>query len=57
MKVCPVCKTAKHIARSYYTEENGKVYKVLVYSCRNRECVNYGDKELVKQEIEIQKGD
>lgn len=57
MKVCPVCKTAKHITRSYYTEENGKVYKVLVYSCRNRECVNYGDKELVKQEIEIQKGD
>jgi hypothetical protein len=57
MKVCPVCKTAKNITRSYYTEENGKIYKVLVYSCRNPECINYGDKEEVKQEIKILKGE
>lgn len=57
MKVCPVCKTAENITKSYYSEENGKIYKVLVYSCRNRECVNYGNEELVKQEIKVQRGE
>jgi hypothetical protein len=57
LKVCPVCKIAKNIVKSYYSEENGKLYKVLVYTCRNRECENYGIEEKVKQEIEVQRGD
>lgn len=57
MGTCPVCKTAQHIVRSYYTEENGKFYKVLVYACRNRNCANFDKQELVKQEIKIQRGE
>lgn len=57
MKVCPVCKTAKNISRSYYTEEEGKFYKVLVYTCRNPECAAYGEEEKAKQEIKILKGE
>ena len=57
MKVCPVCKTAKNIVKSYYSEENGKLYKVLVYACRNPECEEFGKEEKVKQEIEVQRGD
>ena len=57
MKVCPKCKTAKNITKSYYSEENGKLYKVLVYACRNPECEEFGKEEKVKQEIEVQRGD
>ena len=57
MKVFPKCKIAKHIVKSYYFEENGKLYKVLVYACRNPECESYGAEEKVKQEIEVQRGD
>ena len=57
MEVCPKCKTAKNIVKSYYSEENGKLYKVLVYSCRNPQCEKYEDKEKVKQEIEVQRGE
>ncbi len=57
MKVCPKCKTAENITKSYYSEENGKLYKVLVYTCRNPECERYGEEEKVKQEIEVQRGD
>ena len=57
MKVCPKCKTSENITKSYYSEENGKLYKVLVYTCRNPECERYGEEEKVKQEIEVQRGD
>lgn len=57
MKACFYCNTAKRIVRSYYTEEDGKVYKVLVYACMNPSCENYKKEEKVKQEIEILKGE
>ena len=57
MNVCPKCKTAKNIVKSYYSEENGKLYKVLVYACRNPECEEFGKEEKVKQEIEVQRGE
>jgi hypothetical protein len=57
LKVCPKCKTAKNIVKSYYSEENGKLYKVLVYACRNPECEEFGKEEKVKQEIEVQRGE
>lgn len=57
MKVCEKCKTAKSIKKSYYAEENGKVYKVIVLACRNPQCEEYGKEEQVRQEITIQKGE
>ena len=57
MKACFYCNTAKRIVRSYYTEEDGKVYKVLVYACMNPSCENYKKEEKVKQRIEILKGE
>lgn len=57
MKACPKCKTAQNIVRSYYAEENGEIYKVLVYSCRNLQCPNKGVEEKVKQKIEVLKGE
>ena len=57
MKVSPNCKIAKNIVKSYYSEENGKLYKVLVYACRNPECDKHGEEEKVKQEIEVQRGE
>jgi hypothetical protein len=57
LKVCPNCKIAKNIVKSYYSEENGKLYKVLVYACRNPECDKHGEEEKVKQEIEVQRGE
>lgn len=57
MKACPKCKIAQNIVRSYYAEENGEIYKVLVYSCRNPKCQNKGVEEKVKQKIEVLKGE
>lgn len=57
MKACSKCGVAQNIVRSYYTEENGDFYKVLVYSCRNPQCENKGKEEKVKQKIEVLKGE
>lgn len=57
MKVCPVCKIAENIIKSYYSEENGEIYKVLVYACRNPQCENKGVEEKVKQKITVLKGE
>lgn len=57
LKTCPKCKIAQNIVRSYYAEENGEIYKVLVYSCRNPKCQNKGVEEKVKQKIEVLKGE
>jgi V8-like Glu-specific endopeptidase len=45
--VCPVCNveaviTAQHIV---YSQEEGKLYRVLRYSCRNKKCKQF-NKEL-----------
>lgn len=39
---CPVCRTEMRIARAYYTTADGQFKKVLVYSCRNKTCSEYG---------------
>lgn len=57
MRICDKCKTAKAIVKSFYREEDGKIYKVLVLSCRDRNCERYGEEEEIKQEIEILKGE
>lgn len=57
MKVCPKCKIAENIIKSYYSEENGEIYKVLVYACRNPQCENKGVEEEVRQKIEVLKGE
>lgn len=57
MVICPKCKTAENIVKSYYSEKNGKFYKVLVYSCRNPKCDNYKNEEEVKNEIKVQRED
>lgn len=57
MKVCPECKIAENIVKSYYSEENGEIYKVLVYACRNPQCPRNGTQEEVKQKITVLKGE
>lgn len=57
MVICPKCKTAENIVKSYYSEKNGKFYKVLVFSCRNPKCERYKTEEKEKNEIEIHKED
>ena len=53
MKICESCKIAKRIERSYNATKDGKFYKVLVYSCRNPECTEFGVEEKVRQEIKV----
>lgn len=53
MKICDTCKTAKRIERSYNATKDGRFYKVLVYSCRNPQCVEYGVEDKVRQEMKV----
>ena len=53
MEKCETCNTAKRIERSYNAVKDGKFYKVLVYSCRNPECVEFGVEQKVRQEIKV----
>lgn len=57
MKLCSKCGIAENIIKSYYAEEKGKFYKVLVFSCRNPKCERYKTEEKEKNEIEIHKED
>ncbi len=57
MKVCPKCKIAENIVKSYYSEKDGAIYKVLIYSCRNPRCENRGVEEKDRQKIEVLKGE
>lgn len=57
MKICDTCKTAQRIERSYNAARDGKIYKVLVYSCRNPKCDKFGIEEKVRQEMKITEED
>lgn len=40
---CPVCKTEAYITsqKMVYNQQEGKLFRVLKYSCRNRNCEKY----------------
>lgn len=57
MEKCENCGIAKRIERSYNAVKDGKFYKVLVYACRNPECVSFGVEDKVRQEIKVIKED
>lgn len=49
---CPVCKTEKTIKKSYYMRHGYNFYKVMVFSCRNPTCSEYGKEEEKKIKID-----
>ncbi|MBQ3890412.1 MAG: hypothetical protein II740_03555 [Lachnospiraceae bacterium] len=54
---CPVCKTEAVITKQkmVYSTEEGKLYRVLTYSCRNKKCKNF-EKEIgeVRNELPVE---
>lgn len=57
---CPLCKTEAVITSSkmVYSAAEGKLYRVIKYSCRNKKCNNYlkvvgEERNPVKFEIEL----
>ena len=50
--VCPLCKTEARIERATNVMKGGKLYRKIVYTCRNKKCENF-DKEVGTQLIEL----
>ena len=39
---CPLCKTEMRIKSSSYVQNEGKLFKKMIFTCRNKDCKNFG---------------
>lgn len=49
---CPLCEIEAQIIKSAYVIKDGKLFRKMVYSCRNKECSNF-EKEIHKEYVEL----
>lgn len=38
---CPLCNTEMRIKSSAYVQNEGKLFKRMIFTCRNKECGNF----------------
>lgn len=50
---CPLCKTEAKIQTSINVIKGDKLYRRMVFVCRDKNCSNY-DKEVGRDEIELE---
>lgn len=50
---CNLCKTEAKIARSTNVLKGEKLYRRMVYVCRDKNCQNY-EKEIMTEDIELE---
>ena len=51
--LCPLCSIEARISKSAYVIRDNKLYIRFEYSCRNKECSNYG-KVIGEEESEVE---
>lgn len=50
---CPLCNTQLYISGSGYVTNEGKLFKRLILTCRNKDCKNF-KKEVKRQYIPLE---